>query len=96
VPPRDYYVYILTNRASTVLYTDVTNDLKRRIHEYRTNAVPGFTSRFGVHRLVYYDVGGDIYGAIGREKATKAGPRRKKMAFVDEFNPTWRDLYDEI
>ena len=96
MPPRDYYVYILTNQASTVLYTGVTNNLKRRVSEHRTNAVPGFTSRFRVHRLVYYEVGGDIHGAISREKAIKAGSRRKKMALVDEFNPTWRDLYDEI
>jgi putative endonuclease len=55
MPPRHYYVYILPNKASTVLYTGVTNDLKRRVYEHRTNAVPGFTSRFRVHRLVYYE-----------------------------------------
>jgi putative endonuclease len=96
VPPPDYYVYILTNRASTVLYTGVTNDLKRRVHEHRTNAIPGFTSRFGVHRLVYYESGGDIHSAIEREKAIKGGSRRRKMELVDGFNPTWRDLYDDI
>jgi putative endonuclease len=96
VPPRDYYVYMLTNQASTVLYTGVTRDLKRRVYEHRTNAVPGFTSRFRVHRLVYYEAGGDIGSAIEREKAIKGGSRRKKMALIDEFNPTWRDLYDDI
>ena len=96
MPQRDYYVYILTNLTSTVLYTGVTNDLKRRVYEHRTHAVPGFTSRFGVHRLVYYEAGGDFGSAIEREKAIKGGSRRKKMALVDEFNPTWRDLYDEI
>ena len=96
MPPRDYYVYILTNQASTVLYTGVTNDLKRRVYEHRTNAVPGFSNRFRVHRLVYYEAGGHIGSAIEREKAIKAGSRRKKMALVDEFNPTWRDLYDDI
>ena len=96
VAPKDYYVYILTNKASTVLYTGVTNDLKRRAYEHRTNAVPGFTARFGVHRLVYYEVGGAIASAIEREKAIKGGSRRRKVELVDGFNPTWRDLYDDI
>ena len=96
MPPRDYYVYILTNEASTVLYTGVTNDLKRRVFEHRNHVVPGFASRFNVHRLVYYEMGGDISSAMKREKAIKGGSRRRKMQLVDEFNPTWRDLYDEI
>jgi putative endonuclease len=96
VPPRDYYVYILTNKASTVLYTGVTNDLKRRVHEHRTKATKGFTSRYGVHRLVYYEVGGDIYSAIEREKTIKGGSRQRKVDMIDAFNPTWRDLYDDI
>jgi|SRR5687768_14452629 putative endonuclease len=94
--PKDYYVYILTNTGTTVLYTGVTNDLKRRVYEHRTNVVPGFTSRFGVHRLVYYEAGGDIGSAIEREKAIKGGSRKRKITLVDGFNPTWRDLYDEI
>jgi putative endonuclease len=93
---KDYFVYILTNRASTVLYTGVTSDLKRRVYEHRTNAVPGFTSRYAVHRLVYYEVGGDIHSAITREKAIKGGSRKRKMELVDSFNPSWRDLYDEL
>ena len=93
---QDYYVYILTNQASTVLYTGVTRDLKRRVFEHRNNLVPGFTSRFRVHRLVYYEIGGDIMGAIEREKAIKGGSRRRKLELVNEFNPTWRDLYDDI
>ena len=96
MPERQYYVYILTNKASTVLYTGVTNDLQRRVFEHRNHLVPGFTSRFAVDRLVYYEVGGDIFSAIEREKTIKGGSRRKKMALVDEFNPTWRDLYDDI
>ncbi len=93
--PRDYYVYILTNKASMVLYTGVTNDLERRVYEHRTNALRGFTSRYGVHRF-YFEAGGDIGSAIEREKAIKGGSRKRKMALVDDFNPTWRDLYEDI
>jgi putative endonuclease len=96
VPPQDYYVYILTKKASTVLYTGVTRDLKRRVYEHRTNAVPGFTARFNVHRLLYYEVGGDIGSAIEREKAIKGGSRARKIALVDGFNPMWRDLYKDL
>ena len=96
VQEKQYCVYILTNSASTVLYTGVTGDLPKRVFEHKNHLVPGFTSRFNVHRLVYYEVGGDIFGAMEREKAIKAGSRRKKMALIDQFNPTWRDLSDDL
>jgi putative endonuclease len=90
MPPRDHYVYILANRASTVLYTGVTNDLKRRVHEHKTNSVAGFTSGFSLNRLVYYKLGGEIHGTIGREKAHKGGSRRRKVALVHEFTSSTR------
>ncbi len=96
MPDRQYAVYILTNPASTVLYTGVTNDLKRRTYEHRENVVDGFTKRYNVHRLVYYEICGDVTSAIAREKQIKAGSRKKKMALVDAFNPSWRDLYFEL
>ena len=93
---RQYAVYILTNPASTVLYTGVTNDLKRRTYEHREDAVEGFTKRYNVHRLVYYEVCDDVTSAIAREKQIKAGSRKKKMSLIDAFNPSWRDLYFEL
>jgi putative endonuclease len=91
-----YYVYILANKASTVLYTGVTSDLIRRVWEHKGHFVESFTKRYNVDRLVYYEVSGDIHSAITREKQLKVGSRRKKMELIDSFNPTWRDLYDEI
>jgi putative endonuclease len=91
-----YYVYIMANVASTVLYTGMTNDLLRRVHEHRNKMTKSFTMRYNVSRLVYYEIAEDPYTAIAREKQIKAGSRTKKMALIDAFNPTWRDLYDEI
>jgi putative endonuclease len=89
-------VYILTNQHHTVLYTGVTSDLKARIYQHREELLPGFTSRYNVSKLVFYERGEDISGAISREKQIKAGSRRKKIELIDAFNPEWRDLYDEI
>ena len=90
---KHYCVYILTNRHHTVLYTGVTGDLGKRIHQHREKAVPGFTNRYNVDKLVYYEVG-DVTAAIAREKQIKAGSRRKKFALINGMNPEWRDLYD--
>jgi putative endonuclease len=92
----NYYVYILANKASTVLYTGVTNDLVRRVYEHKGHFVAGFTTRYEVDRLVYYEAFEDPTSAITREKQLKAGSRLKKMKLIDAMNPTWRDLYDEI
>ena len=91
-----YYVYILTNKASTVLYTGVTNDLGRRVYEHKEKFVAGFTKRYDASRLVYFETFDDPTSAIEREKQLKAGSRKRKMDLVTDFNPTWRDLYDEI
>ena len=92
----DYCVYILSNTAGSVLYTGVTRDLARRLEEHRGGVVPGFASRYGATRLVYYEVGGDIHGAIEREKQIKAGSRKRKLEMIRAFNPTWRDLANEL
>ena len=91
-----FAVYIMTNKQDGVLYTGVTNDLKRRVFEHREDLVPGFTRRYNLHKLVYFETTSDAYSAIAREKQIKAGSRAKKIALVNASNPEWRDLYDEI
>ncbi len=91
-----YYVYILTNSNNRVLYTGVTNDLKRRVYEHKEKLVKGFTKKYNVSKLVYYEVCEDIYGAISNEKQIKAGSRKKKIELINSVNEEWKDLYDEI
>jgi len=93
---RQYFVYIMTNPRNTVLYTGVTGDLKRRVWEHKTKAVPGFTARYNVVKLVYFEVFDDPEEAILREKKIKGGSRAKKIALINAFNPQWRDLYEEL
>jgi putative endonuclease len=91
-----YFVYILTNQYNTVLYTGVTNDLVRRIHEHKEKLIDGFTKRYHVNKLVFYESCDDIYIAISREKQIKAGSRQNKIKLIDSMNPSWNDLYDEL
>ncbi len=93
---KTYCVYILTNQRNTVLYTGVTADLKSRVYQHREKLLPGFTSRYNVSKLVYYEAGFDASGAIGREKQIKAGSRQKKIDLINSVNPEWRDLYDNL
>ena len=93
---RQYYVYILTNDFNTLTYTGVTNDLKRRVSEHKEKLADGHTKKYRIGKLVYYEAGGDINGALAREKQIKAGSRKKKLDLIDAFNPEWKDLYDEI
>ena len=93
---KQYYVYMMTNEHNTVLYTGVTNDLQRRAYEHRTGRGSGFTSRYNVNKLVYYEVTGDANAAIAREKRIKGGSRQKKIDLIEAMNPEWRDLYDEL
>jgi putative endonuclease len=93
---RQYYVYIMTNDRNSVLYTGVTNDLKRRVYGHREGLCEGFTKRYRVRKLVCYEVAENPYAAISREKQIKGGSRADKVKLIDEFNPDWRDLYDEI
>ena len=89
-------MYILTTAKNTALYTGVTNDLVRRIHEHKNHMVEGFTKRCNVHKLVYYEVAGEISAAITREKQIKSWVRQKKLKMISTFNPEWRDLYDGL
>ena len=93
---RQFFVYILTNQRRTVLYTGVTNDLKKRGYQHRHKLIPGFTSRYNVDKLVYYEVFEDAYNAISREKQIKGGSRQKKIDLINSMNPQWRGLYDEL
>ena len=81
-----FCVYILTNQRHTVLYTGVTGDLKRRIYQHREKLLPGFTHRYNVSKLIYYECTADVSAAIAREKQIKAGSRRKKIELVNSFN----------
>ncbi len=96
VVPRQYCVYIMTNKTNTVLYIGVTNNLKKRIYEHKHKLVPGFTSRYNVTKLVYYEVYDTPYNAIQREKQIKAGSRAKKLALIKSVNPGFSDLYETI
>jgi len=89
------YLYILASRPNGTLYTGVTSDLVRRVFEHR-NGDSQFTSRYCVTRLVYFEVHDSITAAIQREKNVKHWPRRWKIDLIEESNPDWRDLYDEI
>ena len=86
-----YYVYIMTNNSGT-LYVGVTNDLIRRVAEHKSGATKGFTSRYKMTRLVYFEMGGDALAAIEREKQIKGWIRRRKIALVAAQNPKWKDL----
>ena len=89
-------IYILANKRNGTLYTGVTAHLQKRIYEHKSGAVEGFTKKYRIHRLVYYEVYEDMYSAIAREKQIKGGSRKKKLALIEKYNPAWRDLADEI
>ena len=91
-----YYIYIMTNAKHTALYTGVTNDLKRRVWEHKEKFVDGFTKKYHIDMLLYYEVCESIEGAIMREKQIKAGSRKKKIELINNMNREWRDLYDEL
>jgi putative endonuclease len=93
---KQFFVYILTNDTHTVLYTGVTNDLLRRVYEHREGINKGFTWRYRVKQLMYYEVFDDPISAIQREKQIKAGSRRKKLELIKKMNPERRDLYEGI
>ncbi|MBW2005622.1 MAG: GIY-YIG nuclease family protein [Deltaproteobacteria bacterium] len=93
---RQYYVYILTNKHNTVLYTGITNDLKRRVYEHKEKLVDGFTKKYNITKLVYYEVFEDPENAILREKQIKAGSRQKKIDLINSINREWINVYEEI
>jgi putative endonuclease len=91
-----YYVYIITNIINTVLYTGVTNDLVRRVYEHKTGSVEGFSKRYNLCKLVYYETTNSIESAISREKQIKKYVRKKKIELITDFNQKWRDLYLDL
>jgi putative endonuclease len=91
-----YFVYLLTNWNDKVMYVGMTNDLQRRVHEHKSQAVKGFTEKYNVHKLVYFQETPDVHAAIAREKQIKKWRREKKNALVTQANPTWRDLAPDI
>ena len=87
-----YYVYMLTNKYNNVLYTGVTNNLERRLYEHKNHLVDGFTKRYNVHKLVYFEATENVTSAIEREKQIKGWRRSKKDELIATMNPEWKDL----
>ncbi len=90
------YVYIMTNKINTVLYTGVTSNLSKRIYEHKNKFVGGFTKQYNLIKLVYYEIAPSIESAIEREKQIKGKSRAYKENLINTFNPEWRDLYEDI
>ncbi len=88
---KKYYVYIMASK-SRVVYTGITNDLERRVNEHKNKIVEGFTSKYNVNRLVYFEETNDVHAALNREKQIKGWLRSKKTALIESINPTWKDL----
>ena len=88
------YIYILFNKRNGTLYTGVTSDLKKRVYEHKNKLTDGFTSKYDVDKLGYYEEYNDIKNAIEREKQIKDGSRKKKIALIESMNPFWKDLAD--
>ena len=88
-----YYMYILASKKDGVLYTGMTNDLERRMHEHRSESIQGFTRRYHIKKLVYYEMFETPYDAICREKAIKKWYRKWKIELIEENNPKWMDLF---
>jgi putative endonuclease len=93
---KQFYVYIMTNARHTALYTGVTSQLQERVFQHKEKMSPGFTSRYNVNMLVYYEEWADAPGAIRREKQIKGGSRQDKIDLIHRMNPVWKDLYDSL
>ena len=91
-----YYVYILASKKNGVLYTGITNNLIKRIYEHKENLIEGFTKKYFVHKLVYFELTTNVESAILREKQIKNWHRQWKIELIEEKNPDWQDLYKEI
>lgn len=93
----EYYVYMLTNKLNTAVYTGITRDLFRRVYEHRIKVDPNsFTAKYDIHKLVYFEVTTDVKAAIEREKQIKGWNRKRKNKLVESKNPSWEDLYESI
>jgi len=86
----------MTNKTNSVIYTGVTNDLSRRVYEHKMKMIEGFTKRYNIIKLVYFENTTNVYEAIKREKQIKAGSRKKKIKLIESMNPEWKDLFDGI
>ncbi len=86
----------MTNKGNKVLYTGVTGDLKKRVYEHKEKLIPGFTNKYNVNKLVYFEQFEDINEAVMREKQIKAGSRKKKIDLINSINSEWKDLYDDL
>ena len=93
---RYYYVYIVASKRNGTLYTGVTNNLPRRIYEHKNHLLPGFTDKYAVAKLVYAERFTDVQEAIHREKRLKEWKRNWKKDLIEESNPEWKDLYDDL
>jgi putative endonuclease len=93
---KNYYVYIMASRKNGTLYIGVTNDLVRRAYEHKHDLVKGFTSKYGIHQLVYFEQTADILSAVTREKQIKKWNRKWKLELIEAMNPEWVDLYDGL
>jgi putative endonuclease len=91
-----YFVYLMTNKNNTVIYTGVTNDLKRRVYEHKEKLIDGFTKKYNINKLVYFESTNDVYSAIRREKQIKADSRKKKINLINSINKEWTDLFNDI
>lgn len=89
-----YYVYILTNKNNSVIYVGITNDLHRRLYEHKTEQIEGFTKKYHLHKLVYFEEYSNVKDAIEREKQLKHWVRNKKNSLIQEQNPNWDDFGD--
>ena len=94
--PKQRCVYILASRRNGTLYVGVTSNLIQRVHQHRTDAVDGFTKRYGVHTLVWWEAHGDMESAIRREKQIKGWDRRAKLGLIERGNPDWQDLFPTL
>ena len=93
---KKHYVYILASKRNGTLYIGVTNDLIRRVYEHKNDLIDGFTKKYGVHRLVYYEQYDDVVNAIQREKRLKKWNRQWKIELIEKENPEWIDLYLQL
>ena len=96
VMDKQFYVYIMANDSNTVTYTGVTGNIKRRVYEHKEKFVEGFTKRYNIDKLVYYEIFGDVINAITREKQIKGGSRNSKTKLIERMNKDWQDLYYEL
>ena len=93
---KNYYIYIMANKTNSTIYIGVTSDLIKRVWQHKNKVIDGFTKRYNVNKLVYYEETTDVNSAIAREKQLKGWNRTKKNKLIESINPNWDDLYDGI